>query len=1076
MKVRKHRLSLAVGILLAAAGGLYTLFALFGSGIELSAAISGIIGTAASYAGIGSGINALLPLSVIAFISGAIILLFRRKKRFTMFLSVPFIFIIYATVMVFCHHRDGNPEPAVLVSSIPDGRAWLVIVCAVLEALLFMILLSVSGRIDRRIRDREEKRSRRLKLEEEMDVPSVSDDASSPDDSYDDPEPIQRSPEEEKADRRYMKMKARMDRKTERKEARLAAKDEKKFQKYQAKEEKKARKLAEKEEKAAAKALRKENRKAVPADDDVAEEFLTSTPVSAPRRQIDPSARVDVPEVGDIPHLKQFGDAQPHPASAADDMPPVSDVFMQVRDEIEREEAEKVQPEPEYHDPAAGSSFTKGGMLEAAIETMREMNAKPDKGVTPSSPIIGYDDDARKPEKVRKNNSSFAPSGLSPEHPRYKLFEALAGKKGVSSFPARSFEAEAPEGGESGYKSTFVKKKAVPESSWSGDAAASVEEAEAVPERKIPGLSPDFLKASADMAESAVSAEVQEPKRRKAAPEPAAEEEAVQDPFEELQREEAEKKALRQAAMKQKAEEEAAGGADDDEGGRDMPAQENELQLSVGIGGLQSNELGYAAITQRSRKKYTAPPLNILKDYPHTSSEIDDFTRQQGNRIIDTFAEFHVNITLDSITKGPTVTMYQLKLGEGVPVARVTSRENELSYNLGGVRIRILAPVPGRQAVGIEVPNKTRAIIGFKDMLNAFRRSDDSTKLRVPMILGRTITGEPVTIDVAKMPHMLIAGTTGSGKSVCINSFICTLIYSKSPQEVRLIMVDPKVVELTVYNGVPHLLTPVITEPKKVVKALGWLCDEMERRYQMISKFGVRNIEGLNAKIVNENIPAEKLPYIVLIMDEFADLMSTVGKDIETYVARLAAKARAAGIHLILATQRPSADVITGTIKNNFPARIAFAVSSGTNSRIILDEGGAENLLGKGDMLLMEPSTMGFQRIQGAFLSDDEVYSIVGFAAKHGTPDYLSEDIFEEPEVHEDEGDDAPVSDEDSDEVLYERAKQIVFERKCASASYLQRRMKIGYNRAARMIEMMEENGIIGPPNGSKPREILKYE
>ena len=1055
MKVRKHRLSLAVGILLAAAGGLYTLFALFGSGIELDAAVSGIIGTAAAYAGIGSGIGALLPLSVIAFLSGVIILLFRRKKRFTMFLSVPFIFMIYATVMISAHHRDGNPEPAFLMSSIPDGRAWLVIVCAVLEALLFMILLSVSGRIDRRIRDKEEKRSRRLKLEEEREASSASDEADSMDDGYDAAEPIQRSPEEEKADRRYMKMKAKMDRKTERREARLAAKDEKKFQKYQAKEEKKARKLAEKEEKAAAKALAKENRKAVPADDDVAEEFLTRAAVAAPRRHIDPSERVDVPEVGDIPHLKKIGDAQ---AEAADDMPPVSDVFMQVRDEIEREEAEKVQPEPEYHDPSAGPSFTKGGMLEAAIETMREMNGKPDKSTSPSSPIIGYDDEPAKPEKERKNNSSFAPSGLSPEHPRYKLFEALAGKKGVSSFPARSFEAEAPESSQSGYASTFVKEK------------------EAVPERKIPGLSPDFLKPSAVMAEESVAAEAAEPPKKKAAPEPPADEETVPDPFEELQREEAEKKALRQAAMKQKAEEEVLASEDDGEDGRSMPGQENELMLSVGIGGLQSNELGYAAISQRSRKKYAAPPLNILKEYPHTSSEIDDFTRQQGDRIIETFEEFHVNVTLDSITKGPTVTMYQLKLGEGVPVARVTSREDELSYNLGGVRIRILAPVPGRQAVGIEVPNKTRAIIGFKDMLNAFRRSDDSAKLRVPMILGRTITGEPVTIDVAKMPHMLIAGTTGSGKSVCINSFICTLIYSKSPQEVRLIMVDPKVVELTVYNGVPHLLTPVITEPKKVVKALGWLCDEMERRYQMISKFGVRNIEGLNAKIMNENIPAEKLPYIVLIMDEFADLMSTVGKDIETYVARLAAKARAAGIHLILATQRPSADVITGTIKNNFPARIAFAVSSGTNSRIILDEGGAENLLGKGDMLLMEPSTMGFQRIQGAFLSDDEVYAIVDFAAKHGTPDYLSEDIFEEPEVHEDEGDESPVSDEDSDEVLYERAKQIVFERKCASASYLQRRMKIGYNRAARMIEMMEENGIIGPPNGSKPREILRYE
>ena len=554
---------------------------------------------------------------------------------------------------------------------------------------------------------------------------------------------------------------------------------------------------------------------------------------------------------------------------------------------------------------------------------------------------------------------------------------------------------------------------------------------------------------------------------------PAEPETATVDPFEEIQRQEAEKKALRQAAARKVAEQEEQ---TEDETEREIPSQENELMLSVGIGGLQSNDLGYAGISARTRRKYTAPPANILVDYPKSSSAIDDFTRQQGEIIIETFRDFHVNVSLDSIIKGPTVTMYQLKLGEGVMVQKVKQREDELSYNLGGVSIRILAPVPGRQAVGIEVPNKQRAIIGFKDMLNEFRHSPDPDKLRVPMILGRTITGEPVTIDVAKMPHMLIAGTTGSGKSVCINSFICTLIYTRSPQEVRLIMVDPKVVELTVYNDIPHLLTPVITEPKKVVKALGWLCDEMERRYQMISKFGVRNIEGLNAKIRNENIPAEKLPYIVLIMDEFADLMSTVGKDIETYVARLAAKARAAGIHLILATQRPSADVITGTIKNNFPARIAFAVSSGTNSRIILDEGGAENLLGKGDMLLMEPSTMGFQRIQGAFLSDDEVYSVVGYAKKQGAPDYLSDDIFEEPEVSQADDEEEPVSDEDSDEVLYERAKQIVFERKCASASFLQRRMKIGYNRAARLIEMMEENGIIGPQNGSKPREILRYE
>ena len=337
--------------------------------------------------------------------------------------------------------------------------------------------------------------------------------------------------------------------------------------------------------------------------------------------------------------------------------------------------------------------------------------------------------------------------------------------------------------------------------------------------------------------------------------------------------------------------------------------------------------------------------------------------------------------------------------------------------------------------------------------------------------------GKPVVIDVAKMPHMLIAGTTGSGKSVCINTFICTILYTRAPQDVRFIMIDPKVVELSVYNGIPHLLTPVITEAKKVVRALAWLVDEMERRYQVLSRFGVRNIDGLNAKIRSENLPVERMPYIVLIMDEFADLMTTVGKDIENYVARLAAKARAAGIHLVLATQRPSSDVITGTIKNNFPARIAFTVSSSMNSRIILDEGGAEALLGRGDMLFMNPGAIGFERIQGAFLSDEEVDAVVSFEKRNSTPDYLCEDIFEEPapEPSDDEGEE-DYSDEDSDEVLYERAKEIVFERKMASASYLQRRMRIGYNRAARLIEMMEDDGIIGPANGSKPREILRYE
>lgn len=1050
MKIRKHRLSLAIGVIALLVGAAFSLFITLGKNLvqNLPQSVSDAIETVSMYVGIGSGSSALLPLSVVIAVGGLAILLFRKKKRFSMFITIPFFAVIYSTVMVFSHILQGNDKPQVIMSRIDPTQSWLVLVCAILEVLLFLILFSISGKVDSRLFDREQKKNKRIMLQNERKAAEAEEES-----AEETEEQTERSSEEEAEDKRYMKMKERMDRKTAKQEARLAAKDEKKFKKYQEKEAAKAKKAEEAAAKAEAKAQAKAEKKSKKAvEEDSEDVFLTKGAPAVAPQPIDPSQRVDVPEVGELPHMRKLKTPEDLPKTRKKsrkaetetfEMPPESNVFSQIKEEMEREDNE--MEEKVHYDINHPSSFAKGGMLEATLETLKEINSKDSNTDREKNkrPIIGYDD-MKEEKKEKKNNSSFAPSNLSPEHPRYKLFESLTHQKKVSSFPSKSFEAEAPDA-PSEYPSTFIKE-------------------EPPVEKKIPGLS-DFMK--------------KEEVKAKPAPAPVTvvedEEDAGPDPFEEIQRQEAEKKAIRQAALKQQQQEEEAVSLDEEE--RDVPQQENELMLSVGIGGLQSNDLGYAGISQRTKKKYSPPPVNILVDYPKSSSEIDDFTRRQGEVIMETFSNFHVNVMLDDIVKGPTVTMYQLKLGEGVMVNKVKQRENELSYNLGGVRIRILAPVPGRQAVGIEVPNKKRAIIGFKDMLSEFRKREDAAKLRVPMILGRTITGEPVTIDVAKMPHMLIAGTTGSGKSVCINSFICTLIYSRSPQEVRLIMVDPKVVELTVYNDIPHLLTPVITEPKKVVKALGWLCDEMERRYQMISKFGVRNIEGLNAKIRNENIPAEKMPYIVLIMDEFADLMTTVGKDIETYVARLAAKARAAGIHLILATQRPSADVITGTIKNNFPARIAFAVSSGTNSRIILDEGGAENLLGRGDMLLMEPSTMGFQRIQGAFLSDDEVYSIVDYAKKHGSPDYLSEDIFEEPpEMSSDGGDEDPVSEEDSDEVLYERAKQIVYERKCASASFLQRRMKIGYNRAARLIEMMEENGIIGPQNGSKPREILKYE
>ena len=508
-----------------------------------------------------------------------------------------------------------------------------------------------------------------------------------------------------------------------------------------------------------------------------------------------------------------------------------------------------------------------------------------------------------------------------------------------------------------------------------------------------------------------------------------------------------------------------------------MEEQEMDFNLAVGVGDLASNVLGYRAIENRQNAIYTPPSPDLLKDYPGISQEIDEYTLSQGKIIVQTLAEQRIVVELSNIIKGPTVTMYELKLAQGMIISKIKAREDELNYALGGKKIRILAPVPGKQAVGIEVPNVRTSIVGFKDMIYSLRANENYTKMNIPMILGKTITGEPIVIDVAKMPHMIIAGTTGSGKSVCINSLINTIIYQKSPKDVRLIMVDPKVVELTVYDGIPHLLTPVITEPKRAIKALEWLVSEMERRYSMLARYGVRNINGLNEKIRSGEVKGvEKVPYILLVMDEFADIIAVVGKEMDIAIGRIAAKARAAGIHMILATQRPSADVITGTLKSNLPGRIAFAVSSGINSRVILDEMGAENLLGKGDMLLLDPSAMGTKRIQGSFMSDGEVDKVASFTRNNNPlPDHLEESIFEEEEEYDDsDSDDEDFDNGDGD--LYEMAKKIVFERHSASASYLQRRLKIGYNRAARIVEMMEEDGIVGPANGSKPREVIRYE
>lgn len=498
--------------------------------------------------------------------------------------------------------------------------------------------------------------------------------------------------------------------------------------------------------------------------------------------------------------------------------------------------------------------------------------------------------------------------------------------------------------------------------------------------------------------------------------------------------------------------------------------EEDDIDQVSGVGGLLSSEAGSSALLTRSKLRYNFPPEDLLETYPNHVIEIDEATRKAGENLILTLKQFKVEATLMNIVKGPTVTMFEVSPAPGVRVSAIISLSDNIALQLAARQVRIVAPIPGKQAVGIEVPNKKRSIIGFKDLL----ASIDAQEFQVPMVLGRKITGEPVVIELTRTPHLLIAGATGSGKSVCVNSLISTLLFRRSPKEVRLILVDPKIVELRVYNGIPHLLTPVITEPKKTIKALEFCLYEMERRYKLLNALAVRNIAAYNKKIVESKLARERLPYIVVIIDEFADLMNTVGKELETLLARLAAMARAIGIHLVLATQRPSANVITGIIKSNIPTRIAFTVASQVDSRIIIDETGAEKLLGRGDLLYAPGSDPHSIRIQGAFLSDDEVERVVAYAKTQGEPDYLDEAFFEDDEpATNDDDDDA--FDDNSDEALLEKALKIIVERQSASASYLQRRLRIGYNRAARLIEQLEEDGFVGPPRGSKPRELLKF-
>ena len=471
-------------------------------------------------------------------------------------------------------------------------------------------------------------------------------------------------------------------------------------------------------------------------------------------------------------------------------------------------------------------------------------------------------------------------------------------------------------------------------------------------------------------------------------------------------------------------------------------------------------------------ENYEYPPLELLsKPSKKAIKGGAKMLTDTATKLQKTLYSFGVSAKVENVSVGPAITRYELKPAEGVRVSKIANLADDIALNLAAETIRIEAPIPGKQAVGIEVPNKEKESVHLREVLESDEFKNNKSKLTVA--LGRDVAGEIELADIAKMPHVLIAGATGSGKSVCINTIISSIIYNAKPSEVKLVMVDPKVVELSVYNGIPHLLIPVVTDPKKAAGALAWAVQEMDDRYNKFATKGVRDLKGYNKAIEKEGGVA-KLPQIVIIVDELADLMMVAAKDVEEAICRLAQKARAAGMHLVIATQRPSVDVITGLIKANIPSRIAFAVSSQVDSRTILDTVGAEKLLGKGDMLYFPSGAPKPLRVQGAFVSDEEVEKIVAFIKKNGTAKY-SEDILES--IENNNKSDKELAQEQSEEnevdPFLNDAIETVVETGQASTSFIQRRFKVGYARAGRIIDQMEERGIISGYQGSKPREVL---
>ncbi|WP_250307416.1 DNA translocase FtsK [Streptococcus sp. Marseille-Q3533] len=470
--------------------------------------------------------------------------------------------------------------------------------------------------------------------------------------------------------------------------------------------------------------------------------------------------------------------------------------------------------------------------------------------------------------------------------------------------------------------------------------------------------------------------------------------------------------------------------------------------------------------------EYKLPSLQLFApDKPKDQSKEKKIVRENIKILEETFASFGIKVTVERAEIGPSVTKYEVKPAVGVRVNRISNLADDLALALAAKDVRIEAPIPGKSLVGIEVPNSEIATVSFRELWEQSQTKPENL-LEIP--LGKAVNGTARSFDLAKMPHLLVAGSTGSGKSVAVNGIIASILMKARPDQVKFMMVDPKMVELSVYNDIPHLLIPVVTNPRKASKALQKVVDEMENRYELFAKVGVRNIAGFNAKVEEFNGQSEykqvPLPLIVVIVDELADLMMVASKEVEDAIIRLGQKARAAGIHMILATQRPSVDVISGLIKANVPSRVAFAVSSGTDSRTILDENGAEKLLGRGDMLFKPIDENHPVRLQGSFISDDDVERIVSFIKAQADADY--DDSFDPGEVSESDGDSG--SGDEGGDPLFEEAKALVIETQKASASMIQRRLSVGFNRATRLMEELEIAGVIGPAEGTKPRKVLQ--